>query len=74
MKAFNKNNPSLHLFYYGVIFIPVLLHIYCPHPLSCCIYTAFVSLLFATVILISSNIIMEMFYSLVICENEYHCG
>ena len=29
---------------------PVLLNINCPHPLSCCIYTALVSLLFDTVI------------------------
>ena len=50
---------------------PVLLHIYCPHPLSCCIYTALipscciytalVSLLFGTVIPTSFNILMEMF-------------
>ena len=39
---------------------PVLLHIYCPHPLSCCIYTALVSLLFGTVIPTSFNILMEM--------------
>ena len=35
--------------------------IYCPHPLSCCIYTALVSLLFGTVIPTSLNILMEMF-------------
>ena len=40
---------------------PVLLHIYCPHPLSCCTYTALVSLLFGTVIPTSFNILMEMF-------------
>ena len=34
----------------------------CPHPLSCCIYTALVSLLFGTVIPTSFNILMEMFY------------
>ena len=33
-----------------------LLHIYCPHPLSCCIYTALVFLLFSTVIPTSFNI------------------
>ena len=40
---------------------PVWLHIYCPHPLSCCIYTALVSLLFGTVIPTYFNILMEMF-------------
>ena len=37
---------------------PVLLHIYCPHPLSCCIYTALVFLLFGTIIPTSFNILM----------------
>ena len=36
-------------------------YIYCPHSLSCCIYTALVSLLFGTVIPTSFNILMEMF-------------
>ena len=36
--------------------------IYCPHPLSCCICTALVSLVLGTAI---PNILMEMFYSLV---------
>ena len=40
---------------------PCLLHIYCPHPLSCCIYTALVSLPFGTVISTSFNILMERF-------------
>ena len=48
---------------------PVLLHIYCPHPLSCCIYTALVSLLFCTVIPTSFNILMDMFFSLVYIES-----
>ena len=33
----------------------------CPHPLSCCIYTVLVSLLFCTVIPTFFNILMENF-------------
>ena len=44
---------------------PVLLHIYCPHPLSCCKYTAPVSLLFGIVIRTSFNILWKCFYFLV---------
>ena len=40
---------------------PVLLHIYCPHPLSCCICTALVSQHFGTAIPTSFSILMEMF-------------
>ena len=61
MRACNNNNmrnPSLHLFYYGVTHVIIVA---CPHPLSCCIYTALVSLLFGTVIPTSFNILMEMF-------------
>ena len=50
--------------------ILVLLHALIPcltvyHPLSCCIYTALVSLLFGAIIPASFNILMEMF--LLIC-------
>ena len=61
MRACNNNNmrnPSLHLFYYGVTHVIIVA---CPHPLSCCTYTALVSLLFGTVIPTSFNILMEMF-------------
>ena len=42
MRACNNNNmrnPSLHLFYYGVMHITIVA---CPHPLSCYIYTALI--------------------------------
>ena len=57
----NMRNPSLLLlwgyarYYCCMPSSPVLLHIYCPHPLSCCIYTPLVSLLFGTVIPTSFN-------------------
>ena len=38
---------------------PVLLHIYCPHPLSCCIYIAFIPCL-AAYILPSSPVLLHI--------------
>ena len=67
MRAYNNNNmcgPSLHLFYCEVTHVIIVA---CPHPLSCCIYTALVSLLFGTVIPTSFNILMEMFLPPCIC-------
>ena len=39
----------------------IIIIVACPQSLSCCIYTALVSLLFGTVIPTSFNILMEMF-------------
>ena len=68
MRACNNSNPIIKdvgrgyaCYYCCMPSSPVLLHIYCPHPLSCCIYTALVSLLFGTVVPTSFNILMEMF-------------
>ena len=65
-------NPSLHLFYYGFTHVIIVA---CPHPLSCCIYAALVSLLFGTVIPTSFNILMEMFllpsFNLVVSIDDF---
>ena len=45
---------------------PVLLHIYCPHSLSCCIYTILVSLLFGIIITTSFNILMQEMFLLLL--------
>ena len=57
---------------------PVWLHIYCPHPLSCCIYTALVSLLLGTVIPTSFNILMAIYLlpyylRLEVVRESYEC-
>ena len=61
----NMRSPSLHLFYYGVTHVIIVA---CPHTLSCCIYTALVSLLFGAVIPTSFNILI---YSLAIIGYHY---
>ena len=61
----NMRSPSLHFFYYGVTHVII---VECPHPLSCCIYTALVSLLFSAVIPTSFNILI---YSLAIIGYHY---
>ena len=70
------HNPSLHPLVSGLRML-LLLHalipcvaayqvthiiiVECPHPLSCCIYAALVSLLYGTVIPTSFNILMEIY-------------
>ena len=68
--AYNNNNmcnPSLHFTLWGYACCyccmpssPVLLHIYCPHPLSCCIYTALIPCL-AAYILPSSPVLLYIY-------------
>ena len=67
MRACNNNNmrnPSLHLFYYGVTHVIIVA---CPHPLSCCIYTALISCL-AAYILPSSSVLLHIY-----CPHPLSC-
>ena len=60
MRACNNNNmlnPSIHLFN-----IMGLCIIACPHPLSCCIYTAFI-LSLAAYVLPSSPVLLHIYTS-----------